>query len=249
MKSVVFWDVTPCNPLQISRRLGGTYVSSACPLTFNRLHGVISQKIVLSWDRGSMNDNNGFWIRRLDFLPPSESESESESESYVTTNGQSASLSFNKAPIWVSGLLMWGALSEERTVLSFIIAAGPRQLSHFRVRVPGDSWLYFTVSDSRIPFPSSPTTRMATVEVFDPASTREILEQSESYFTTDGQSASLSWHKAPYGACDQIFITNYVPLYTRITRDEPNRGQHLEEFVCIRCLSVVAKRVNILATL
>jgi hypothetical protein len=49
-----------------------------------------------------------------------------ESESYVTTDGQSASLSWNKAPIWglrpdiyycqtVAGLLVWGALSDERT--------------------------------------------------------------------------------------------------------------------------------------
>jgi hypothetical protein len=40
---------------------------------------------------------------------------ESESESYVTTDGKSASLSWNTAPIWglqtVAGLLMWGALS------------------------------------------------------------------------------------------------------------------------------------------
>jgi hypothetical protein len=48
-------------------------------------------------------------------------------ESYVTINGQSASLSWNKEPIWglrpdlyycqtVSGLLMWSALSERRRV-------------------------------------------------------------------------------------------------------------------------------------
>jgi hypothetical protein len=48
--------------------------------------------------------------------------SESESESYVTTDGQPASLSWNKAPIWglrpdldycltVEGLLIWGALA------------------------------------------------------------------------------------------------------------------------------------------
>jgi hypothetical protein len=47
---------------------------------------------------------------------------------------------------------MWGALSDERTDMSFIIAAGPRQRSHFRVLVPWDSWSYFTVSDSRLPF-------------------------------------------------------------------------------------------------
>jgi hypothetical protein len=80
-------------------------------------------------------------------LNPSVYLTESESESYVTTDGQSASLSLNKAPFWglrpdiyyslkVAGLLLWGALSDERTGLSFTIAAGPRQRSHFRVRVP-----------------------------------------------------------------------------------------------------------------
>jgi hypothetical protein len=103
-----------------------------------------------------------------------------QSESYVTTDGQSASLSWKKAPIWglrpdlyycriVSGLLMWGVLSDERTVLSFTIAAGPRQSSHSRIRVPWDSRPYFTVSYSRFPFSSPPTTRRVTVEVFDPA--------------------------------------------------------------------------------
>jgi hypothetical protein len=106
------------------------------------------------------------------------------SQSYtITTDGQSASLSWNKAPIWglrpdlyycqtVAGLLMWGALSDERTGLSFTIAAGYRKHGHSRVRVPWDSWPYFTASDSRLPFSSPPTTRRATVEVFDPASTR-----------------------------------------------------------------------------
>jgi hypothetical protein len=64
-----------------------------------------------------------------------------ESESYVTTDAQSASLFWNKAPIWglrpdfyncqtVVSLLIWGALSDERTGLSFTIAAGSRQHSH-----------------------------------------------------------------------------------------------------------------------
>jgi hypothetical protein len=41
---------------------------------------------------------------------------------------------------------MWGALSDERTGLSFTIAAGPRQRSHSRVRVPGNSRLRFETS-------------------------------------------------------------------------------------------------------
>jgi hypothetical protein len=68
-------------------------------------------------------------------------------------------------------LMMWSALSDERTGLSFTIAAGPRQSSHSRVRVPWVSRPYFTVSDLRLLFLSPPTTRRATVEVFDAAST------------------------------------------------------------------------------
>jgi hypothetical protein len=37
----------------------------------------------------------------------------------------------------IAGLLKWGALSDERTSLSFTIAAGPRQRSRSQVRVPG----------------------------------------------------------------------------------------------------------------
>jgi hypothetical protein len=108
---------------------------------------------------------------------------ESESESYVTTDGQSDSLSWNKAPIWglrpdfyycrtVAGLLMWSALSDERLGLSFVYPAGSSQGSHSRVPVPWDSRPYVTVSDLRLPFSSPPTTRRVTVEVFDPVSTR-----------------------------------------------------------------------------
>jgi hypothetical protein len=44
-------------------------------------------------------------------------------------------------------------LSDEGMGLSFTIAAGPRQLSHSWVRIPRDSWPYFTISDSRLPQP------------------------------------------------------------------------------------------------
>jgi hypothetical protein len=81
----------------------------------------------------------------------------SQSQSYVTTDDQPASLSWCQAPIWglrpeyyfcrtVAGLLLWGALSDERTDLPFSIAAGPRQRSYSRGRVPWDSRPYFTVN-------------------------------------------------------------------------------------------------------
>jgi hypothetical protein len=73
----------------------------------------------------------------------------------------------------VASLLMWGALSDKRTGLSFTIAADPRQCCHSRVRVLWDSRPYSTASDSRLPFSSPPMTHRATVEEFDPASTQE----------------------------------------------------------------------------
>jgi hypothetical protein len=74
-----------------------------------------------------------------------------------------------------NGFVFWGALSDERTGLSFVDAVGPCQRSLFLVRVPWDSRPYFTVSDLRLPFSSPPTIRRVTVEVLDPASTRVTI--------------------------------------------------------------------------
>jgi hypothetical protein len=79
--------------------------------------------------------------------------------------------------VTVTVLFLYGALSDERSGLSFVYAAGSCQRSLFRVRVPWDLRPYFTVSDLRLPFSSPPTTRR--VEVFDPASTGCTPEQSE----------------------------------------------------------------------
>jgi hypothetical protein len=74
--------------------------------------------------------------------------------------------------VTVTVLFLWGALSDERSGLSFISSAGPCQRSLLRVRAPWDLRPYFTVSHLRLPFSSPPTTRRVRVEVFDPASTR-----------------------------------------------------------------------------
>jgi hypothetical protein len=68
MKSIIFWDVTPCSLLRCNRRFGGTitsifrvkenfsknqqvsrwrYVPLKRQLHLNRLHGVTSQKMIL----------------------------------------------------------------------------------------------------------------------------------------------------------------------------------------------------------
>jgi hypothetical protein len=63
---------------------------------------------------------------------------------------------------------MWGALSDERTGLSLAIAAGGRQRSHSRVRVPRDSWPYFLFQirdfpnlEGQVPVFISPRNRVA----------------------------------------------------------------------------------------
>jgi hypothetical protein len=80
MKSTIFWDITPCSPLKVNRRFGGT--SSACylfsvrylarllrpsrwrryvppkrRLTLNGLHGVISHKTVQFITKDGMTSN------------------------------------------------------------------------------------------------------------------------------------------------------------------------------------------------
>jgi hypothetical protein len=101
----------------------------------------------------------------------------------MATDGQSVSKSWCRAPsrthdqifsyyyLTVTVLFLWVALSDERTGLSFVYAAGSSQRSLSRVRVPWYSRPYFTVSDLRLPISSPLTTHRVTVEVFDPAST------------------------------------------------------------------------------
>jgi hypothetical protein len=69
----------------------------------------------------------------------------SRSQSHVTTDGQSACLSWNKAPIWglrpdlyywqaFAGLLTWGILYDERTGLPFARVTASSNKSVFRPR-------------------------------------------------------------------------------------------------------------------
>jgi hypothetical protein len=59
----------------------------------------------------------------------------------------------------VVGFLIWGVLSDERMGLSFTVAAGLRQRSHYQDRVPQDS-RYFAVSNLRLPQPGGPGPRI-----------------------------------------------------------------------------------------
>jgi hypothetical protein len=90
-----------------------------------------------------------------------------------------------------------GALSGERTGLSFRIVAGPRQRSHSRVLVPWNSRPYFSASDSRLPFTSLPRTRSATVEVSTPPPHGILLWMSESELLYDWRFRANQFVLAP----------------------------------------------------
>jgi hypothetical protein len=84
---------------------------------------------------------------------------------YVTIDGQSASLSSTHLGLTTRCLLVFKNYGP--------VFVGPPlwpcQRSLSRIWVPLVSWQYFTVSDTRLPFSSPPTTRRITVEAFDPA--------------------------------------------------------------------------------
>jgi hypothetical protein len=150
------------------------------------------------------------------------------------------SQSWNKALIWglrpdlhycqtVAGLMIWGALSDEPTGLPFTIASGPRQRSHSWVRVLWDSRPYFTVSDSRLPFSSPPTTRIATVEVF------------YSLWKPLSRDVSRQW-----GSClhESTGFYNYHVGLTEVTMSKGSTATFHECFVSETCMNgCLAKQI------
>jgi hypothetical protein len=74
-----------------------------------------------------------------------------------------------------------GSLSLTRGRVCYLQLLLTSQRIYFRTRVQWDSWPYFTVLASRPPFSSPPTTRRATVEVFDPTSTRKWIRSELLY--------------------------------------------------------------------
>jgi hypothetical protein len=139
--------------------------------------------------------------------------SSSPKSSHIATDGQSVSQSGSlgiEPQLWLMTryLLLFDSyglvfVGRGRVCLLYMLL-----LVFFWVRVPWYSRPYFTVSDLRLLFSSPSTTRRVTVKVFDspPHGLLSAESESESYVTTDSQSASLSWYKAPIWAYDQIFI-------------------------------------------
>jgi hypothetical protein len=162
----------------------------------------------------------------------------SQSQSHIATDGQSISRSLCRVP---SGLMtrylllfdsygtvfVWRPLWREDGSV-FLYAAGPRQRSLSRVRVPWGSWPYFTVSDFRLPFSPPPTTRRIAVEVFDPASTPGVYVQSPCPFLITSRHEPHRKHNSSIVAFMSVAARTCLPcrcpetawLYMR-----PSRGR------------------------
>jgi hypothetical protein len=101
---------------------------------------------------------------------------------------------------------MWGALSDERTGLSFtLLVLASAGVLGFKSRGTRDHILLSHIRDS--PISSPPTTRRASVELFDPASTREMMFLAASF--TYIFSGRTSWKTLP-------LPSNGRPLLSRI---------------------------------
>jgi hypothetical protein len=116
---------------------------SACRVCISRFRTTDSNSVGYSWSWWSLKQPRNF--------PPSMK--------------PTSSLPCWQDPFTCPWQQLWGALSDEKTGLSFVYASGPCQRSLSRVRVHWDSRPYFIVSDLRLPFSSPPTTRRVTVEV------------------------------------------------------------------------------------
>jgi hypothetical protein len=109
--------------------------------------------------------------------------------------------------------------------LSFTIAAGPRQRSHSKVRLPWDSWPYFTALDSRLPQPGGPGPRIY------------ILTEQGGPITPSGAGfpfrhllrlAELRWRYStplPHGTEEYVRVTLLLAVYSQSVRlgDNPLR--------------------------
>jgi hypothetical protein len=118
-------------------------------------------------------------------------------------------------PFWqLRSCFLCGSLSNERTGLSIVYAAGPCQHSLSRVPVPCDSQPYFICSDLRLPFSSPPTIRRVKVEALEPASTGRYVayktkSKSKSHCDWRSVSESVSLGVEPH----LRLVTRYLVLF------------------------------------
>jgi hypothetical protein len=147
-----------------------------------------------------------------------------QSQSYFTTDSQSVSMSWCRAPLWgpwpdftfffcFAGKLLCSssccALSDERTSLQIVVQSVSGQSRGGLISIH-----YSLIWDYCVPFPSPLTTRRdyggSILTLLHTDRTGLSSQVKSSYITTDGQSASLSWCQAPLRTRDQFFFLSWI---------------------------------------
>jgi hypothetical protein len=160
MKSDVFWDATLSNPIEIQRRFWATYyfhLWGQFPWMYHFQIAIHMKKLM------SVQQRMGRTIAGTVTRP--------QRLHWRTSHTKQTRKRGDLQPRNISR--EYATTRTARTHSCHQLLLNFVAISHFPIRVPWDSWPHFTVSDSRLPFSLPPTTRRATVEVFESASTRD----------------------------------------------------------------------------
>jgi hypothetical protein len=118
------------------------------------------------------------------------------------------------------------SLSDERTSLSFSIAADPRQRSHSRVRVPLDSRPYFTVSDTLVQLLPCLSFSLMSARINFSLAAQLLLSQS--------QQSDLGRHHLRLSNVLERILNLVVNRFTRQTLHTVNRKHLFVNILCVK---------------
>jgi hypothetical protein len=136
--------------------------------------------------------------------------------------------------VTVTVLFLWDALSDERSDLSFVCAAGLCQRSLSRVRIPWDLRPYFTVWNLRLPFSSPPTSRRVKVEVFDPASKRVVSDERTGLcFIYAAGSCQRNLFSSDFCLSYVLYCILLVISFPEVGSGVPSRRHRIEQLISL----------------
>jgi hypothetical protein len=204
--SINFWDITPCSPLSVNRRFGRTY----------RLHLKGRRN---KFSKKPASKQVASRIIRQKLKSKSRYDRRSVGRSVLVSSPFRGSRPDINSRLTVTVLSRRGALSGERTGLSFVII--PLLSVHIyrftcNIHVSGIVYIFNIHKASASPGWEQQIMLLSSLSYNGSLVTRMVVRltaasnspsQSQSSVTSDCQSVSPSWCRAPSGAHDQMLRT------------------------------------------